>query len=223
MEKRLSECSLFDGVGSEQVKSLLEDVGYAERSCSKGDIIAIQNARYTGMLILCGGMLTAETVDSAHHVIKVEHIVAPALVAPSFLYAADNVLPVTLTASSAVEIVAIEKEAFTSLLALNKTVMVNFMRIISNPNKFVSEKVLYTAYKTIKSRFANYLLNMMSDSGTTVLRNRLTQREMADLFGVTRPALARAMGELVSEGTIYVKGKDIEVLFEEKLRHYAKY
>lgn len=223
MEKRLSECSLFDGVGFEQVKSLLEDVGYAERSYSKGDIVAIQNARYTSMLILCEGMLTAETLDSAQHVIKVEHIVAPALVAPSFLYAADNVLPVTLTASSAVEIAAIEKKAFTSLLALNKTVMVNFIRIISNPNKFVSEKVLYTAYKTIKSRFANYLLNIISDSGTTVLHNRLTQREMADLFGVTRPALARAMGELVAEGTIYVKGKHIEVLFEEKLRQYARY
>ena len=82
--------------------------------------------------------------------------------------------------------------------------------------------MVYRTYKTMKGKFANYLLNLMEEQEGCELNNALTQREMADMFGVTRPALARAIGEMAAEGSIYVQGKRITVLFPEKLKQYAK-
>ena len=116
----------------------------------------------------------------------------------------------------------VAREDFSRMMCENMEVMTNFMRIISTPNRFISDKVVYLTYKTMKGKFANFLLDQIEENGNTTFRNPLTQREMAEMFGVTRPALARAIGELADEGTIYVKGKEISVLFTEKLRQYAK-
>lgn len=45
-----------------------------------------------------------------------------------------------------------------------------------------------------------------------------SQEKLSDLFGVTRPALARAFGELVNQDILEIKGKKISVLNVDALR-----
>ena len=127
-----------------------------------------------------------------------------------------------LTARTPATILALGRDAFTDLLGRERALLVNFLEILSAPNTFLSERVVYRTYKTMKGKFANYLLNLMEEQEGCELNNALPQREMADMVGVTRPALARAIGEMAAEGSIYVQGKRITVLFPEKLKQYAK-
>lgn len=213
---------LFDGVEAQEIERLIVGAGYGTKHFAKGDVIALQGSRYNQLYILSEGRVAAENTDVSSNKMTVEQFPAPAIIAPSFLFAEPNALPVTIIAQTPVAVISIDKEAFLSLLMSNRIVLRNLLSILSASNKFISDKVVYRTYKTIKGKFANYLLNTMEHEGGTTFRNRMTQREMAEMFGVTRPALARAMGELVDEGTIFIKGKDITVLFAEKLRHYAK-
>lgn len=222
MYKTLSQCRLFSGLDSLQTEQIISSISFSMRSYSKSDVIAVQGSRLMSMMILTQGSISAETTDMSQRVLNVEHITAPALIAPSFLFAENNTLPVSISAHSEVEMVVVSKDQFAKLLQADVRVLVNFLEIVSGHNTFISEHVVYLTYKTIKGKFANYLLNMMEKHGSPSFRNVMTQREMADMFGVTRPALARAMGELVQDGAIYVKGKQITVLFAEKLMQYAK-
>ncbi len=45
----------------------------------------------------------------------------------------------------------------------------------------------------------------------------MTQYEIADFFGVARPSVARALGEMEQEGLIAAKGKNIRILNRKKL------
>lgn len=222
MYKILSKCRLFNGLDMLQIDALIGSVQNSVRSYSASDVIALQGGKLSQMMILIEGSISAENTDQSQNMLSVEHINAPALIAPSFLFAENNELPVSIAARSAVSLIVIQKDEFSRLLQADVTVLTNFLEIVSGHNAFVSEHVVYLTYKTIKGKFANYLLNMVEKCGSASFRNALTQREMAEMFGVTRPALARAIGELVQEGAIYVQGKDITVLFAEKLKQYAR-
>ena len=45
----------------------------------------------------------------------------------------------------------------------------------------------------------------------------LSQKELAEFFGVTRPSLARALGEMEKEGIIDVKRREIQINNKKKL------
>lgn len=222
MHKSFFECSLFSGVEPEQIKELTEHIDYHTQSYACGEVIALQNTRLGSLMILCSGSITAEREDSSGNTIKVETISSVALIAPTYLFTENNLLPVNLTAKTETYIITIEREDLCTMMSINRGVMLNFMAILSAPNTFISEKTVYLTYKTIKGKFANYLLKSMEQEKSTSLRNPLSQREMAEMFAVTRPALARAIGELAREGAIYVQGKNITILYPEKLKQYTR-
>ena len=45
----------------------------------------------------------------------------------------------------------------------------------------------------------------------------MTQNDLADYFGVARPSVSRAIGELEQEGFIEANGKNIRILDKEGL------
>jgi len=218
----LALSELFSGLDPADVEALIEQSGAEPRNYSGGDVIALQGARYNHLLLLVEGVVRAESDEGGERRTHIEQVAAPAMIAPSFLYARDGALPATLIARDAVTVLAIARDDFSGLLAADRRVMCNFLQVISTANKFVSEKVVYLTYKTIKGRLANYLLSLTEAQGSQTVVNPLTQREMATMFSVTRPALARALGELADSGTIYVRNKHITVLFAEKLRQYTR-
>lgn len=218
----LPNCQLFEGMTPDLIERLLNQTHYTQRAYAEEDVIVLQGNRLSHLMILCEGSISAETTDNIHNVLHVERVEAPSLIAPSFLFARNSVLPTTIIAHTSVELITIPKDNFAEALQQNATLLYNFMGIISAQNSFISEHVVYLTYKTIISKLSNYLLKLMEDQKSLTVFNPRTQAQMAEMFGVTRPALARTMGELVKEGAIYVKGKRIEILFSEKLSQYAK-
>lgn len=222
MVKNLTKCSLFDGIDSKDMDRIYSEYGFGSISYPAGEVFAIRGARYNALMISTSGTVRAETTDRQENTVKIERITSPAVITPALLYAENNVLQVNLTARTAVTIVTIEKENFTTLLTDEKTILENFLRMVSSPNRFASDNIVYLTFKTIKGKFANYLLDLSDRNSSHEFTNPLTQEQMAEVFSVTRPALARAIGELAAEGTIYVRGKRIEIRFIEKLRQYAR-
>ena len=73
--------------------------------------------------------------------------------------------------------------------------MENFLNIISGKAQFLSRKITFLSFKTIKEKLAYFLLNILK-SNTMIIPINHSQKEVAELFGVARPSLARIIGEL---------------------------
>jgi CRP-like cAMP-binding protein len=72
------------------------------------------------------------------------------------------------------------------------------------------------SFKTIKEKVAHYLLQKAGDRYHSIeLKN--TQQQLADLFGVTRPSLARVLAEMQKEKLIVIEKKTVTLLNKEKL------
>ncbi|HSH19647.1 MAG TPA: helix-turn-helix domain-containing protein, partial [Draconibacterium sp.] len=79
----------------------------------------------------------------------------------------------------------------------------------------------FLSFKTIKEKVAHFLLQKAgSEFHSVQLKN--TQQQLADLFGVARPSLARIFGEMQKEGLIKIERKTVTLLNKKQLNELLR-
>ena len=74
----------------------------------------------------------------------------------------------------------------------------------------------FLSFKTIKGKLAHYILQLKTQEDG-LIKFPVTQQALADLFGVARPSVARALKEAEDEGIIKSKNRQIEILDHPRL------
>jgi CRP/FNR family transcriptional regulator, dissimilatory nitrate respiration regulator len=213
---QLSRAPLFRGVSSTEIEAILSDVPCRIRKFNEGTLVAQSGERVNSLHVVIKGSVKGEMVDDAGRVIKIEDIPAPGALAAAFLFGNRNRFPVNVVAKSDGELLSIDKADFLKLLMHNDTILVNFLDMISNRSQFLSEKIKFLNFKTIKGKLAHYILQMATNDKSGIILE-MTHNDLADFFGVARPSVSRAMGELEQEGYIEASGKNIRILDKKGL------
>jgi CRP-like cAMP-binding protein len=76
----------------------------------------------------------------------------------------------------------------------------------------LSQKLKFLSFHSIKGKFAYYILNLAKNNNTNYITLPASQAKLAELFGVTRPALARAIREMHNDRLIRADAKNIQIL-----------
>ena len=193
----LLEMPPFQDITEEELLSLILAPEHAHRQYKPADFIAMQGEAYRSLFILCNGSVRTQMVSAEGKQLTIETLKAPQLLAPAFVFASENRFPVNIEAKEKCEILVINKNIFLEFLHQHPAVMRNFLQLVSDRTLFLSKKLNAFALQSLKSRILNYLRM----HGTI-----LNQQEVAQILGVARPSLARALSELASEGCIRREG-----------------
>jgi CRP-like cAMP-binding protein len=212
----LSHAPLFKGIIPDDVEKILATVSFRIKSFQSGSMIAQCGEPVNSLMVVISGIVKGEMADYAGRVIKIEDISAPGALASAFMFGDRNRFPVNVIAVSDAELLLIEKQDFLKLLMKNDILLVNFLNMISNRSQFLSEKIKFLTFKTIKGKLANYILQK-TGKDAMILNLGMTQNDLAGFFGVARPSVARALGDLEEEGYIEAKGKNIKIIDKEGL------
>ena len=73
-----------------------------------------------------------------------------------------------------------------------------------------------------KNDLPSFYLLQIKPQADGFLRIPVTQQAMANLFGVARPSVARALKEMEEEGVLKSKNKQVEILNKKKLMEYLQ-
>lgn len=217
----LSDSPLFRGLDSQLINSILNIIHHRFKSYRAGEIIAVSGEPVERLQIVVSGIAKGEMVDYTGRVIKIEDIPSPGALAPAFLFGYKNVFPVNVIAVTETELLVIEKEDFLKMIMTYDRILVNFMDMISNRSQFLSEKIKFLNFKTIKGKLAYYFLQKAGLERDS-FRLDMTQNELADFFGVARPSVARALGELEQEGLLTAESKNIRIHDKRRLAAITK-
>lgn len=218
----LSKSILFRNIPESDISGLLETTAYRVASYRPKDIIALQGTPCNYLMIVLNGLLQGQMVNDAGKLVVIEELEAAQLLAPAFLYAPKNNLPVNIIAMEPSEILFIHRDDFTVWMQQNKQLLQNFLMLISGRSHFLSDKIMFLSLKNIKNKIADYLLHKLPDAWSTVIHLTDTQQEIADSFGVTRPSLARALAEMEQEGIISIDRKVITICNMQLLRQMGQ-
>jgi CRP-like cAMP-binding protein len=208
----LKECPLFQGMSPGQISDVLSGNMGRISSHVKGALIAQSGDEVRFLHILLLGSVKGEMIDYTGKVIKIEDITPVRPLAPAFLFGRQNRYPVHITSGGDAVILSIPRDRFLLMLQQSAPLLENFMHIISSRGQFLSNKIKFLSFTTIKGKLAQYLLDLSAQQGSGRFVLPLSQMQLSELFGVTRPSIGRTLGEMKREGILRTEGRHVEIL-----------
>jgi CRP-like cAMP-binding protein len=188
----------FNGMTEEEVLPFLLSPRNGRRHYSPKSFIALQGDECRSMYLLTEGQVRTQMVNEEGKQLTIEILNAPLMLAPAFVFGKENRFPVNVEAIKGCEVILINKQVFLDFLHQYPMAMLNFIRLISNRSQLLSARLNQFALQSLKSRLMNYIR----------MHHRIdSQQQVAQILGVARPSLARAISELIAEGSIEVDGK----------------
>ncbi|MBA4407792.1 MAG: Crp/Fnr family transcriptional regulator [Bacteroidota bacterium] len=217
----LCQSPIFRGISPDDLRELFSRILYQVKTYQKNDLITIGGEICDRLLIIQQGSVKAEMTDYSGKTIKIEDLAAPWPLATAFLFGKENRFPVTVSATSEVEMVSIPKPEFVKLLQMNSLILNNYLNTISSRAQFLSQKLKFLSFKTIRQKIAHFLLEKAGDRLQTV-EIMQTQGQLAEMFGVTRPSLARTLSEMSQEGLIEIDRRTIKIPDKNRMNQLLK-
>jgi CRP-like cAMP-binding protein len=195
--EELKRVKLFAGCSDESLERLLES------PCRRQDYPAGRRMLNPGdpcraLMVLVEGQAEARMMGEEGREVLVDHLKAPMLLAPAFLFANNNVVPVEVTALTDCAVWHINREAFFQFMQQEPTVLRSFLEVLSERGRFLSRKMRTFAVNSLRNRVIEYL----EANGSII-----SVAAAAEQLGATRPSLSRVLSEMVSEGMIVKEGK----------------
>jgi len=212
----LSFSPLFRGITGEKLQKLFNKVDFKQIIKNKGEVLVTMGDFCADLMILVQGSVKAEMIDVTGKTIKIEDISAPKPFAAAFLFANQNRIPVNVTALELTEVFILDKKNVLMVMQKEALFLTNYLSMVCNKAQFLTGKLEFLSFKTIREKLANYLLSNMEPGTNRVVLSK-SQEELADYFGVARQSLLRLLKEFQSNGLIHFKRRNIDIIDKDGL------
>ncbi|MBN1118109.1 MAG: Crp/Fnr family transcriptional regulator [Bacteroidales bacterium] len=218
----LKSSYIFKDLKPETIGEIIKQVHHQVKTYKKGDLIASNGDRCNSLRIIVQGTAIGEMLDFQGKSLQIEKLHAPDTIASVFLFGDNNTLPIDVIAVEETKILLIPRQDLMNLFCNENTVLKNYLDIISNRAQHLTKKIKLLGLQSIRGKFANYLLEQVRREGKVTLTINNSQSELANIFGVSRPSLARVIRELHNEGIIEAKGRNITIVNKKVLSGFLK-
>lgn len=213
----LTKCPIFKGLSADEIDHEFQNISFKTKSYAPKEFIAFSDDECRNLLIILKGKVKGEMTDYSGKVIRIEEMDTGKPLAPSFIFGQNNRFPVDVVAVTGSEILAIPKDSLLNLFQHNQTILNNYLGMVSNRAQFLTSRIRFLSFQSIKGKIAHYLIQLYKKAGQNTFELNASHNELSEIFGVTRPSLTRAMRELDKDGIIAAEGKRISIKNETGL------
>ncbi len=207
----LGRSPLFSGLTEAEIEGLFEGINYKVRFFNAGAFAALAGEEILSVIIVLSGSMRGEMTDLAGRTIKIEDITPPQALAAAFIYGTGAQYPVNVIANIDSELLIIGKSEYLALMKRDQRILANYLNVVCAKALFLSGRLRFLSFHTIKGKYAHYL-STLPGANTGKVRVDRTQQELSEFFGVARPSLARAIGEMEHDGLISVDRREVRFL-----------
>ena len=217
MYQILINSPIFAGLSEQELEAIFAKSHHFTKTFEVGELAAFSGETVNFLMVVLEGSVKGEMADFSGKIIKIDDIRAPRVLASAFIFGKQNKFPVNVMANEKTRILYIPKYDFMKMLQADIRILQNFLNVISTQSQMLASKLKFLSFKTIKGKIAQYILGLAGPD-KDMIELPLTQNDLAEQFGVARPSLARALGEMAQEGIISVDRKVVRILDRKKLR-----
>lgn len=215
MRAELKNTPIFKGLEANQIETLLQNIVFQRKTFAHDSLVVSQGEECNRLMILTEGKVKGEMIGPTGKSLKIEDMEAPTILASAFLFGKKTVFPVNIISITDVEFTVIHRQEMLKLFQISETVLQNFLTMISSRAQFLSEKLRFHSFKSLKAKVAFYLINEAGNQLKFKLRH--SQNDLAELFGVARPSVGRILLQLQEEEAIDIRYKNVEIVDRKKL------
>ena len=139
------------------------------------------------------------------------------LVAPAFIFAKKKELPVSIETEGKVTLLRIMPVDLKRLIDNDDKLRMNFIRILSNIDVFLTHKLKVLSLFTIREKVAYMLLELSGEQGGNEIILKRSRQEIADSFGIQKFSLLRVLADFERDGILKVNGKQITIIDRKRI------
>ncbi len=213
----LQESYIFKDLKPETIGKIIKEVHHQVKTYQKDELVASSGDICSSLKIIVKGTVVGEMMNFQGKSLRIDKLKAPDIIASAFIFGADNKFPVDVIAVEETKMLLIPRQDLMGLFRKNETILKNYLDIISNRTQKLTRKIKQLGLQSIREKFAHYLLEQVRNEGSYKFEIRNSQSELANMFGIARPSLARVIRELHNEGIIHAKGRHISITDKKAL------
>ncbi len=207
----LSACPLFKGLTDEELMDALHRVRYRVLTYKKGALFAMAGDECLHADIIISGEMTATMMSPSGRIITLNMHHSGNMLAPAFLFAADNHYPVTVEAVIDTRVLRLGRTDMEKLIHSDSRIALNEIHILSNIVSFLTKKVGMLSM-SVREKVERYFKEEQNRQQSRHLRINLSRQALAEQFGIQKYSLLRCLKEMQEAGEILIEGRVVHLL-----------
>lgn len=193
---------LFKGFGKTKITDLLLHIRYKVTDYSKDRIIALEGENASSIGVIIEGSVEIQRTYPSGRSITIDRLYRGDIFGEAIIFSSSKRYPATIISAGNSKVFFLSEGDILRLCATNQTFLNNFMRLLSNKVLMLNQRLKKLSYQTIREKVASYLTEEYKNQKSPVIKTFTTRKEMAELFGITRPSLSRELISMKKDGLI---------------------
>ena len=218
MMQVLQKCPLFAGMSTLSIDLALGNISYQIINFAPRDVYTWAGMPCRFADIVLSGSLICRMVSLSGKQVEVTRLRPGNLIAPAFIFAKNNSMPVSVETDSEVTLLRMTPQTLKKLIDDDADIRMNYIRSLSNIDVFLTHKMKVLSLFTVREKVAYLLLERAGEQNSNTIRLTRSRQEIADSFGIQKFSLLRVLSEFEKEGVIRVDGKTIEIIDRSRLK-----
>ena len=218
MMQVLQKCPLFAGMSTLSIGLALGNISYQIINFAPRDVYTLAGMPCRFADIVLSGSLICRMVSLSGKQVEVTRLRPGNLIAPAFIFAKNNSMPVSVETDSEVTLLRMTPQTLKKLIDDDADIRMNYIRSLSNIDVFLTHKMKVLSLFTVREKVAYLLLERAGEQNSNTIRLTRSRQEIADSFGIQKFSLLRVLSEFEKEGVIRVDGKTIEIIDRSRLK-----
>ena len=215
--KALRSCPLFAGMSEIEIDLTLGNVSHQLVSLPSHEVYALAGMPCKYIDIVVTGRLVCRMAALSGKQVEVSRLHSGNMVAPAFIFSKDRSLPVSVETDGKVQLFRMRPEELKRLIDVDDVIRMNFIRILSNIDVFLTQKMKILSLFTVREKVAYLLMERAGEQGSNEVHLERSRQEIAGSFGIQKFSLLRVLSDFEKEGAIEIDGRNIKILDRRKM------
>lgn len=214
----LQTSPFFNGLSIEEIDDILTITDYqiVEYPAKEIYTLAGMPCKYADFII--EGEMIARMTGISGKQAQIKRLPASTLIAPAFIFAKKNEMPVSVETSKATMLMRMTPSELKKLIDTDDRIRWNFIQLLSMIDVFLTHKMRMLSLFSVKEKVAQYLIKIATEQQSRTIKLDASRQEMADIFGIQKFSLLRCLSEFEDNGAIKIEGKTITILNSDKMK-----
>jgi len=202
----LKRTRLFQGIGEEEIASVLECLGAAQRKFGKGEYIFRAGEHIGVVALLLKGSVHIQREDywgnlSILNEISEGEIFGEAYAAPGSSAMTNDVVAVC---DSRVMFLDVQRilAVGPSSCRFHTILIQNLFTLLAEKNRLLAQKLGHMAQRTTREKLLSYLSEQSQKAGSASFTIPFNRQQLADFLSVDRSAMSNELGKMRREGLL---------------------
>jgi CRP/FNR family transcriptional regulator, dissimilatory nitrate respiration regulator len=207
----------FNNLNNEEIEKLISNIGYLVKTYKKGEIIANEEDDCNSLGFVLDGTIEIQRIYLSGKQITLKRLSNGDVFGEALIFSKKSKYPLTVISLSESKILYISKSDILKLCTMDEKVLGNFMSALSNKIFILNSKIKSIAFKSIKHKVINYILEQAKNQKSKVITLKESKEEIASSLGIPRPSLSRELMNLRDLNYIEFNRNIIKILNTEEL------